>query len=398
MLPPSCNRLIGLGIATFTLIVLIFIALHQGGGSIQGIKEAAKSAAHAASSATHQTQQIAKPPSFGEQLSELYKTIKHPVDSYHYVDPAGMEFKVESTPTWREPLGKDVLIVDMDTRWPDGDNEVFGKTKLNWENVTGNEGGSMLTASVLNHFMYAQIHGYDYKFYRAESLEGMHDTWIKPYVLSEFLESYRFVVFIDADATIQHLDVPLEWLFNKWGITRKTSIAMPIDTKQILNGDKNASCDSKGKVTLNTGFVIAQKLPLTLKMMKAWKECPTEKRYKGCAQWKENWSHEQRAFSEYIRYDFNPDGNNIVEIPCDEAMGYPGLKQNHGHILSDCNGRFVRHHTIDKAMTKTSTSDAMLNSLTDIMQKTLMRNKLKYWVSEVERPSEFLDKFDEAGE
>jgi len=87
---------------------------------------------------------------------------------------------------------------------------------------------------------------------------------------------------------------------------------MPIDTKQILNGDRNASCDSKGKVTLNTGFVIAQKLPLTLKMMKAWKECPTEKKYKGCGYWKENWSHEQRAFSEYIRYDFNPDGDNII--------------------------------------------------------------------------------------
>jgi len=143
-------------------------------------------------------------------------------------------------------------------------------------------------------------------------MEGLHNTWIKPYVLSEFLQSYRFVVFIDADATIQHLDIPLEWLFNKWGITHRTSVAMPIDTKQILNGDRNASCDSKGKVTLNTGFVIAQKLPLTLKMMKAWKECPTEKKYKGCGYWKENWSHEQRAFSEYIRYDFNPDGDNII--------------------------------------------------------------------------------------
>jgi hypothetical protein len=77
-------------------------------------------------------------------------------------------------------------------------------------------------------------------------------------------------------------------------------------------------------------------------------------------------------------------------------MGYPGLAQNHGHILSDCKGRFVRHHTIDKDMTKTSTSDAMLNSLTDIMQKVLMKDRLKFWVSEVERPKEFLEKFKEA--
>jgi hypothetical protein len=51
MLPPSCNRLIGLAIATFTLIFLIFIALHQGGGSIKTIKDAAKSAASSAQNA-----------------------------------------------------------------------------------------------------------------------------------------------------------------------------------------------------------------------------------------------------------------------------------------------------------------------------------------------------------
>jgi hypothetical protein len=54
MLPPSCNRLIGLAIATFALIFLIFLALHQGGGSIKSLKEAAK---NAASSTAHPAQQ-----------------------------------------------------------------------------------------------------------------------------------------------------------------------------------------------------------------------------------------------------------------------------------------------------------------------------------------------------
>jgi hypothetical protein len=85
---------------------------------------------------------------------------------------------------------------------------------------------------------------------------------------------------------------------------------MPIDTLQSLNGDD--SYDSKGNVALNTGVIIAQNLPLTAEMMTAWKTCTNGKRYKDCGQWKEKWSHEQRAFSEYIRYDFNPDGNNIV--------------------------------------------------------------------------------------
>lgn len=142
-----------------------------------------------------------------------------------------------------------------------------------------------------------------------------HNTWIKPHVIDELLHSYRFVVFIDADATIQHLEIPLEWLFNRWGITNNTSIAMPIDTRQILNGDENASCDSKGKVTLNTGFVVAQALPYTFEMMNAWKTCTNGLRYPNCGTWKKEWSHEQRAFSEYIRYDFNPNNNIVVSTP-----------------------------------------------------------------------------------
>lgn len=136
----------------------------------------------------------------------------------------------------------------------------------------------------------------------------MHDTWIKPHVLLEFLDQYKFVVFIDADATIQHLELPLEWLFNRWNIGHETSIAMPIDTRQFINGNENTSGDSKGRTTLNTGFIIAQSLPLTFEMLDAWKTCPEGKRYPECGQWANVWSHEQRAFSEYIRYDFN----NIV--------------------------------------------------------------------------------------
>jgi hypothetical protein len=143
-------------------------------------------------------------------------------------------------------------------------------------------------------------------------MEDMHDTWIKPHVLQEYLEKYKFVIFIDADATIQHLELPLEWLFNRWNIREDTSIAMPIDTRQILNGNNNTSCDSKGKIALNTGFIVAQALPLTMEMMEAWKTCPDGKTYPECGTWANNWSHEQRAFSEYIRYDFNKTKNTIV--------------------------------------------------------------------------------------
>lgn len=213
-------------------------------------------------------------------------------------------------------------------------------------------------------------------------MEGMHNTWVKPHVLADFLHSYQFVIFIDADATIQHLELSFEWLFNRWGITPQTSMAMPLDTRQNLHGDTHASEDSKGRLVLNTGVMIAQALPHTFEMLKAWIECPDEKKYPGCAAWKETWSHEQKAFSEYIRYDYNPTGTNIIEIPCDDAMGYPSLLEGHSWLTSNCSGRFIRHHTIDKHLTKSSVEIGMLQSLTDLARKELLSKKDTYWIKE----------------
>jgi hypothetical protein len=218
-------------------------------------------------------------------------------------------------------------------------------------------------------------------------MPGMHSTWVRPHIILSLLKQYKFVISIDADATFQHLELPLEWLFNRWGVTPQTSIAMPLDTRQNLNGDEHASEDSKGKQVLNAGFIIAQHLPHTFDLLQAWTDCPKEKRYKGCAHWKENWSHEQRAFSEYIRYDFNPNGTNIVEIPCNDAMGYPGVA-DHPWILSKCTGQFVRHHTIDKSWTKKSTGDAMAQGLTDLLKKELLGNKDKYRIKEKKQKTE----------
>lgn len=170
----------------------------------------------------------------------------------------------------------------------------------------------MASASLMNHFLYAQIHGYEYKFVHARKIEGLHDTWVRTHVLYDLLHEYKFVLALDADAIITHLELPLEWLFNRWNITERTSIAMPIDTRQTLNGDVNASCDSKGKVDLNCGVVVVQNLPYTFDMLTAWKTCTQGRRYPGCQHLKSDWPHEQRAFSEHIRYDFNKDGDNIV--------------------------------------------------------------------------------------
>lgn len=258
-----------------------------------------------------------EPSHFGKSVRRLYAPIRHPVTAKTYMDPAGIEHHLAGEVHWKESLGKKVLIVDMDTRVPNGKNEVWNTETMNYEALDATKGSQMVSTALLNHFMYSQIHGYDYKFFAAHHLEDMHDTWIKPQVMHDLLHDHQFVVFIDADAIIQHLELPLEWLFNKWGIGPSTSIAMPIDTRQVLNGNRNASLDTKGRVELNTGFVVAQGIPLTFETMDAWRDCPTGERYPGCEYWATHWSHEQRAFSEYIRYDFNPDNNIVVRGPCD---------------------------------------------------------------------------------
>jgi hypothetical protein len=116
-------------------------------------------------------------------------------------------------------------------------------------------------------------------------------------------------------------------------------------------------------------------------MLDAWKDCPTGVRYPKCTRWAEEWSHEQKAFSEYIRYDFNPNGTNIVEIPCNDAMGYPGITEHHW-VTSKCTGQFIRHHTIDKKRTKQSTEAAMMQSLTDLLHQELHGKRDTYFVKE----------------
>jgi hypothetical protein len=125
-------------------------------------------------------------------------------------------------------------------------------------------------------------------------------------------------------------------------------------------------------------------------MLTAWSECTTEKRYPGCARWKNEWSHEQRAFSEYIRYDpeFNKTVDTIVGIPCDDAVGYPGFKeQNEGQgrrTLSDCNGNFFRHYTLGKNKVKNAGMEVTMQAIAEVLQMNLLGNQDTLWQKEVD--------------
>ncbi|KAH9881115.1 hypothetical protein J1614_001609 [Plenodomus biglobosus] len=319
-----------------------------------------------------------------DTITSLFASIKHDPTSPDYVDASGKRYESRTDPIWRKSLGKKVLIVDIDTRVPTDENQILNPALMDWENLDMH-GGGLVSNAIMNHYLYAMIHGYDYKFYQAQHLEDRHDTWIMPHVFRELLPDYQFVVAMDADVTLPHLEVPLEWMLNRWGVHSHTSIAMPWDAEEFHNGT-SISTDSKGLRVLNTGFVVAQNSRTTLDMLDAWRDCPSEERYAGCKHWAYEWSHEQRAFSEYIRYDFNKTAETIVSIPCDDAVGWPGYQDdtkgyNPGG-MSDCNGRFVRHYTLGKDQAKVASSNSVMQALTDVIQKNLLKHQQDIWYKE----------------
>ncbi|EOA83305.1 uncharacterized protein SETTUDRAFT_94644, partial [Exserohilum turcica Et28A] len=319
-----------------------------------------------------------------ETITSLFQSLKLDPAASAYIDPSGTHHEGSKNPVWKEPLGKKVLIVDIDTRKPTGKNELLNPGRIDWEHI-GGEGGGMVSNSILNHYMYAMIHGYEYMFYQARDMDDRHNTWVLPHVVRELLPKYQFVVVLDADAMVPHLEIPLEWMFNRWGIKEETSIALPWDTEEFRSGG-SISADSKGLRVLNTGLVIAQNSTNTLEMLEAWRDCPTETRYKGCAEWKFNWSHEQRAFFEYLRYDYN---DTIVAIPCEEAVGWPGFREemlapgSFDDDISDCNGTFIRHYTArGKPQVREAGGISVMQLMTEVIQKSILSNPNKVWYKE----------------
>lgn len=200
------------------------------------------------------------------------------------------------------------------------------------------------------HSLVALIHGYTYHFIRTPQASDRAPFWTKIPALASTLGPSKcdITVSIDADATFMNLNLPFEWLLNRWGITKDTSIAMALDPNAPFNNDA-----AHNRTNLNAGFVIAQNLPRTHDILRAWASCPDDElRYPNCSRWKRPWPAEQAAFSEYIRYEFNKE-DDVREIACGEANGYP----QSGTV---CQGTFVRHHWLGKELVKGSVTDALV--------------------------------------
>lgn len=292
----------------------------------------------------------------GDIITTLFAPLKVAPDTPSIPDENGGELKLPPNPRYHTPLGKDILILDLDTR-PLESTEAFEKGEYNWHKINHVSGG------VFNHYTYAMVHGYDYKFIQAQNFEDRHATWIKPSALANELKHYKWIVFLDADAAFRFLHLPIEWMLNYWKIEPKHSITMALDPWDEKEPQYNS--DRFNRTYTNTGFMLVQNTKKTMEILKAWHECPDDTRYTNCSQWKGPKFHEQSAFGEYVRYDYE---DQIKELPCAEANGYPGVS------VSNCQGRFIRHYWFNKENVKKDFSQNIMQAVTLPIQRIFADN------------------------
>ncbi|KAK0617690.1 hypothetical protein B0T14DRAFT_434544 [Immersiella caudata] len=256
-----------------------------------------------------------------------------------------------------ESLGQRICILDVDNRPLDEKGAIFAKDAPMAENIQPQ------TAGFLSHYLYAQIHGYSYRFVRAPQYRDRAPHWAKVIFTQELLKQFDIVVMLDYDVMFPSPEVPLEWMLNYWKIDREVIVAMAEDPNVDVN------MDIRRRVNVNTGFIIAQASDNAQRLFKDWAECPEETRYKGCSEWKTKMFHEQAGFSSYVRYDFL-DGLSIESpqpyirtLPCDEANGVPMTKD------LGCTGQLVRHFWAHKPSTTLEFTHNFMHVLTPMLAK-----------------------------
>jgi len=128
----------------------------------------------------------------------------------YFVDPTDGEVYFTNQTIWTNPLGKKLCIIDVDTR-PLNEAGQLMNQDFNWQTSEG------VSVGMLNHYLYAKIHGYDYKFIHTSQWHNSSrsDVWTKIPALRETLKDYQIVVMLDADAIFRNLHLPYEWLLNR---------------------------------------------------------------------------------------------------------------------------------------------------------------------------------------
>ncbi|KAF2755431.1 hypothetical protein EJ05DRAFT_540169 [Pseudovirgaria hyperparasitica] len=294
---------------------------------------------------------------FDEMIRQLYGTRKIDMTASLFTDEDGKVHRIPGRPRFKTPLGKRLVILDIDTRPLDEEGELFSSVEWDWKKV------HHLSAGMVSHYMYSIIHGYDYLNIRSPVYEDRHPAWGKVLMTQHALKEHDIVVFLDSDAILRYPELPMEWLMNYWNIRKQTPISM--SSEPNLDRDK----DDKGNPGHNNGFMIVQNIAKTYEIFKNWAECPEETRYEGCEKWKWKHNREQDAWSNYLRYEYEED---VQVLPCIEANGYPEATE------TGCTGTFLRHHWLHKELTKEVWADNIMEAWAPAMHKYFSDHQKDY--------------------
>ena len=152
----SFNRLAVISVVFVIICVLVLTTTsglrEHGNKIVENLKDQAKEAAN---NVCNKDRPVFGKPTIGDSFQRLFEEITSPIASDVYIDATGKEYEVrEDAPWWKEPLGKEVLIVDIDTRVPNGKNELWSEGRMNWETLKKEGSGGMVSASLMNHFLY----------------------------------------------------------------------------------------------------------------------------------------------------------------------------------------------------------------------------------------------------
>lgn len=301
-------------------------------------------------------------------IERMMKPKVKPDDKSYYPFGATASELTED-PYWKKPLGKNLCIIDLDSRTFDLPGQAFSPDGMTWDRPQEIHG---LSAGIINHWAYAKIHGYKYYYVDIDSYEDRRDSWKKPNIMAKILKKHDACIYLDSDAIFHNLDLPFEWLMNYWNLNPTTnSLALAADPNAKNNQDKF------GNVYLNTGFIVAQNNDKTYEIFDEWNACPEEGgKHPECTEFKLNRPGkptDQGGFGTYIRYDYPKD---IKELLCTEANGFP---ESH----SGCEGKFIKHlWTGKKDWIKVAVGGQLPGDLLLEFQKDFVASKKDFYITE----------------
>lgn len=187
-------------------------------------------------------------------LKELYAPIKIPITSRNITASDGRRYSMSDV-IWDKPLKNKVLILDVDTRSFNADGQFLHNGTVPWD-VLDNK-----SAGLFNHYTYCELSP-PLQVRPLSKITRYSSRMGKTEQRPQELDKYQFVVFMDADAVWNQLELPLEWLHNHWDFGLNTSLA--------LSEDWGLCTTANGLRCLNTGFIIAQQNERTWEILQAW--------------------------------------------------------------------------------------------------------------------------------